>query len=135
MRTETSPVHCPALELPPGGLKQPVDLFHLLLLHQRNQNGWRQWFDHMEPEVDLASVAGGIIEDANILLQAVPDGKGVGLGSLPPVAEDLEARRLVQPWPDRIEPTDAYHLIYAKRVLDDSAVRAVRDWLHGQMDR
>ncbi len=129
LRIRSTIVLAPDLPVP----AQPADLLTLPLLHQRNRDGIRQWLIKAGVSVADQPLPGGIFEDANVLLHAILDGKGAGLGNLPFIEDDLAAGRLVQPWPLAIDPGDAYYLIYRKQALRKTPVKAVRGWLQDQM--
>ncbi len=133
LRIQVTPVHAPMVQSEAVRLEAPRDILSLPLLHQRNHNGWRQWLQHAGVDPDGAGMAGSTFEDANVLLQAMLDGKGAGLGILPFVADDIASGRLIQPWPLTVDPGDAYYLIYNSRTLEREPVRKVRDWLQQQM--
>ncbi|MCP5085014.1 MAG: LysR family transcriptional regulator [Alphaproteobacteria bacterium] len=133
LRIQITPVHAPEVQSRPVQLDVPGDVLSLPLLHQRNHNGWLQWLQHAGVDPAGADLAGSTFEDANVLLQAMLDGKGAGLGILPFVADDIASGRLIQPWPMTVDPGDAYYLIYNSRTLEREPVRTVRDWLQQQM--
>ena len=133
LRIQHTPVHAPAVQSRPVRLKAPRDVLDLPLLHQRNHDGWLQWLRHAGVEPSADDLAGSTFDDANVLLQAMLDGKGAGLGVLPFVADDIATGRLIQPWPETVDPGDAYYLIYKSRSLDREPVRKVRNWLQQQM--
>ena len=121
---EVTPVMAP-------GMKQPehaADLLTSPLIHERNRQGWQQWFR-------AAGVAHGddtigtVIDDANLVLQATLDGQGVALGILPFIEADLASGRLLRPFDLAIDPGMAYYLIYRKSSLNKAAVNSVKHWL------
>lgn len=129
LRIEVSPVMVPSLVMGQGSAPaEPSDLLALHLLHHRDSKGWAQWFTAagFTPPGDLP---GTVFEDANVLLQAALSGRGVALGALPFIQDELAAGRLLQPFEVRVDPGDAYFLICRKRALDSEAVKAVRQWL------
>jgi LysR family glycine cleavage system transcriptional activator len=132
MRIAVTPVHAPGAGFLPEGPLAADDLPALPLLHQRNRTGWRQWLRAAGLEVG-GDLPGSTFEDANVLLQAVLDGQGIGLGILPFIEDDIAAGRLVQPWELSVDPGEAYYLIYRDRSLQREPVKLVRDWLKAQL--
>ena len=129
LRAQVTPVHAPRAAFIGAGIKRPESLVEMPLLHQHNYQGWRQWLEAAGVSYVESDVSGSIIEDTNVLLQAVLDGQGVGLGLLPFIADDLLSGRLVQPFDLKVEPAEAYYLIYEPRSMQRRAARDVRDWL------
>ncbi|WP_282610645.1 LysR substrate-binding domain-containing protein [Pelagibius sp. Alg239-R121] len=128
LRIEVSPVFAPSLLKTPDSLLCTEDLLSLPLLHHRDDKGWRQWFEKagVMPPVNLP---GTIFEDANVLLQAALAGRGIALGILQFVGDELAAGRLLRPFETSLDPEDAYYLIYQENALSSEATAAVRDWL------
>ena len=128
LRIDLSPVLAPRWDGNVNPVTEPRDLLEFPLLHHRNTEGWRQWFE--ASGVTLPNdLPGTTIEDSNIILHAALEGRGVALGVLPFIADDLASGRLLQPFELSIEPDDAYFLIYRPDALDNPAVEAVRHWL------
>ena len=128
LRIEVSPVF--ALSMP-SGFEVPnrvEDLLSQPLLHHRDDRGWRQWFEHAGVETP-SSLPGTAFEDANVLLQAALSGRGVALGILQFIEDELAAGRLVRPFETSVDPEDAYFLVYQEAALNSEANLAVRDWL------
>lgn len=128
MRIEVTPVMSPRMP-PPAS---PAALLDYPLLHQRDRHGWQQWLEAAGVDAPEARF-GSVIDDTNLVLQTALNGQGVMLGILPFVEEDIREGRLLRPFELAIDPGQAYYLIYAKQRLDKPAVRAVRDWLLGQI--
>ena len=128
LRIEVTPVHAPSLLSTSAPETEPSDLLDMPLLHHREQAGWRQWLT--AAGVKLPGVLPGpIFEDANVLLQAILEGQGVGLGILPLISEEIMAGRLVQPFKKTVEPDDSYYLLHQPENLKRDAVHRVRNWL------
>ena len=118
MQIEVTPVLAPSMA-PPA---RPADLLEYPLLHQRDRQGWRQWF------VAAGVATGGnepgtVVEDANLVLQTALNGQGVALGILPFVNEDIREGRLLRPFDLAIDPGLAYYLIDPKSRRDRPPVR------------
>lgn len=125
---EVTPVLAPGTPIP----KQPSDLLDHALIHERDRQGWQQWF-HSAGVVPSDDSIGTVIDDANLVLQTALDGQGVALGILPFVEEELLARRLLRPFDLAIDPGKAYYLIHRRKSVDKASVSLVRDWLLGQI--
>ena len=56
---------------------------------------------------------------------------GLGMALVPRflVEDEMRAGRLLLAWPEPVESSDAYYLVYPERKGDDPAVVAFRDWL------
>lgn len=125
---ETTPVMAPRLQLP----AQASDLLDYPLIHERDRSGWKQWFKAAGVQLGNENV-GTVIDDANLALETALNGQGVALGILPFVDEDLSSGRLVKPFELSINPGQAYYLIYRKNTAEKQAVKALRDWLIGEV--
>ena len=64
-----------------------------------------------------------------LALQAAADGLGVAIGLRPYVADDLDAGRLVAPFPLTVPRGKAWYLIWPPLRRDDAAFVAFRGWL------
>ncbi len=128
MRVEVSPVLAPRASFHDGRRLEPDDVLSLPLLHHRDKTGWQVWLDMMGVKA-AGPLPGTVFEDANVQLQAVLDGQGIGMGFLPLIADDIEAGRLIQPWRETVTPPQSYHVLHKPEALDRQAVEQVRDWL------
>lgn len=127
LRIEVAPVLAPALMPNELIAITPNDLLSLPLLHHRDHTGWRQWFEAAGVTAPT-ELPGMVSEDANVLLQAVLSGRGVALGVVPFIKDEIASGRLLQPFPKSVDPGDAYYLVYRAGALENAAVSAVRDW-------
>ncbi|MEM7225380.1 MAG: transcriptional regulator GcvA [Pseudomonadota bacterium] len=128
LKIQVTPVMSPRLLADGTGLETPQDLLRYPLLHQRDRDGWREWFGHAglgDPEAGASIV----IEDAHVVLQAAIEGQGVALGIPPFIADDIAAGRLIRPLDLAIEPSRAYYLVYPKGALRNPTLKRLRDWL------
>ena len=123
-----TPVLAPGTPIP----AQASELLDYALIHERDRQGWRQWF-HSAGVEQTDDGIGTVIDDANLVLQTALDGQGVALGILPFVEEELQAGRLLRPFDLAIDPGQAYYLIHRKNSRDKASVNVVRDWLLGQI--
>jgi len=128
LRIDVTPVLAPDFADTHGAPRSPADLRRLPLLHHRDGDGWRQWFETAGvPVPDI--LPGTVFEDANVLLQATLSGRGAALGIVQFVEDELKAGRLIRPFPLQVDPGDAYYLIHRPNALANEAVAAARDWL------
>lgn len=120
-----APVLAPALA---ATVRVPADLAGLPVLHQHDRSEWHAW-------LALAGVAGlrfgpeTIVTDSNIVTHAALTGQGVALGIFPFVREEVEAGRLVRPFPETLSPTREYHLVTRPGARRRPEIAAVCDWL------
>jgi LysR family glycine cleavage system transcriptional activator len=122
------PVCCPALlkRLP---LNEVADLRRHTLLHaSRLPRVWPDWFAAAgSPTIE--SVASLTFDHFYLTLQAALDGLGVAMGPTALMADDLEAARLVAPFPGISLPTRAYHVYLPDSRVGEPAVNAFCEWL------
>ncbi len=128
LRIEVSPVISPALRVDRRALDRPQDVLTLPLLHYRSDKGWRQWLSSVGVAAQ-SPLPGAVFEDANVLLQATLAGRGVSLGILDFINDELSAGRLVRLFQQSIDPGEAYYLVWRKNAALAGAVLKVRDWL------
>ncbi len=128
LRIQVAPVLAGALSRTAGPFKAPGDLLSLPLLHHRDTGGWRQWLE-TQGQGAASELPGTVFEDANVLLQAALAGRGVALGVLSFVQDELASGRLVKPFEASVDPGEAYFLSYRPAALGDEATAAVRDWM------
>lgn len=125
-----SPVCAPPLH---EGVETPGDIVTLPLLHYRNDKGWRHWLQ-AAGAADPGDLPGIVFEDANVLLQATLAGRGVSLGILDFIEDELSSGRLVRPFSQSIDPGEAYYLVWRKNADLSDAVQKVRSWFLMQTD-
>jgi len=130
------PVCSPRLLRRGPPLKTPDDLRQHTLIHYDWQSEgvvWPDWHNWLA----AAGVAGVDTERGlhftrgTLALQAAIDGQGVALGDSTLVADDLAARRLVQPLQLSLQAPRgfAYHLVYPAAALEKPLARDFRAWL------
>jgi LysR family glycine cleavage system transcriptional activator len=122
------PVCSPALltRLP---LRDVADLRRHTLLHaSRLPRVWPDWLA-TAGHPDIKSASSLTLDHFYLTLQAALDGLGIAMGPTALMADDLEAGRLVAPFPEISLPTRNYHVYRPESRLGDSAVNAFCDWL------
>lgn len=128
LRIEVTPVFAPSLLRGSNVPDQIEDLLSLPLLHHRDDSAWHQWFE-TAGLAQAGNLPGTVFEDANVLLQAALAGRGVALGILQFIGDELAAGRLLRPFDIAMSPEDAYFLIYPETALKREANLAVIEWL------
>ena len=109
-------------------LRNPADLARVPVLHQHDRSEWTAW-------LALAGVPGlgfgaeTIITDSNVVTHAALAGQGVALGIFPFVQDEVDAGRLIRPFPQALAPTRAYHLVTRPAARRRPEIAAVCDWL------
>ncbi len=103
-------------------------LRHTLLHDQMSDVTWSDWFA-------AAGARGGEVSNAvylshsGLAVDAALAGQGVALGRTLLVADDLEAGRLICPYPFCVASNYAYFAVCPRTVEANEKVRAFRDWL------
>jgi LysR family transcriptional regulator, glycine cleavage system transcriptional activator len=118
-------VAAPALA---AGLREPIDLAGLPVLHQHDRSEWNAWLN----QAGVPGLRFGpetIITDSNIVTHAALAGQGVALGILPFVQDDIDAGRLVRLFPQTLAPSRTYHLVTRPGARRRPEIAAVCDWL------
>lgn len=122
------PVLSPLLAQQWGPLHTVADLAKLPIVHQQTKDDWNAWFALCGyPHPTLAQET--VMADSNMAMQAAVDGHGVALGALAMVQTDLQAGRLVCPFPTALRPAQAYFMVTRPNVSNTPAVQALCAWL------
>lgn len=125
---ELFPVCSPALLKGRRPLKTLDDLRRHTLLHDTMRDDWRLWLT--AAEIAGVDVTKGVsFSDSSLLVQAAVDGMGVAIGREALVEAELDAGRLVRPFPLTITGESAYYLVYPPAHAARRRVRAFRDWI------
>ncbi|HKY93994.1 MAG TPA: transcriptional regulator GcvA [Kiloniellales bacterium] len=130
------PVCSPRLLRRGPPLRKPADLRQHTLIHYDWQGEGVVWPD-WQSWLAAAGVSGVDTErglhftHSTLALQAALDGQGVALGDSTLVADDLRARRLVQPLKLSLQTPRgfAYHLVYPAAALEKPLAREFRAWV------
>ncbi|MCW5263013.1 LysR family transcriptional regulator [Verminephrobacter eiseniae] len=126
--TALTPVCSPALERPEHPLSQPSAVCHYPLLHEDGPQDWQRWLTHVGLSV-RATRRGLVIDDSNALLTAAMAGRGIALGRLALIADDLRSGRLVRPFAQTIEAEGAYWLIAQPSMVAQPRFRSLAQFL------
>ncbi len=111
-----------------GRNPKPDALIEETLIHQRNHQGWRNWFEAAGLNPDLAS-KGRVIEDSTVTLHSAMRGHGVALGIVEFLDDDLATGRLVCPFATKSVLPQAYYLIHRRGRKPRPEVALVKEWL------
>jgi len=130
------PVCSPRLLRRGPPLREPEDLRRHTLIHYDWQSegvvwpDWRSWLAAAGVE-GIDTERGLHFTHSTLALQAALDGQGVALGDSTLVADDLAARRLVQPLALSLQAPRgfAYHLVYPAAALEKPLARDFHRWL------
>ncbi len=116
-------------------IRRPRDLCNHPLIHFEPHNAksvpvdWAIWQRYAKVP-DLDTSAGPVFSDETHVVSATLNGEGIALMSKALIMDELESGRLVQPFGPELK-ADPFHLVYPERRRNDSAIKAVRDWVLG----
>jgi len=122
------PVCSPDLLKGANALRSPDDLAGHTLLHDDYPVGWAEWLvaagvDGVDPK------RGPTFDNSAMLLQAAVEGMGVAMARHALAFSDLQAGRLVRPFPITLASDFAYFLVHLPRVANMPKIAAFRDWV------
>jgi len=129
-----TPVCSPLLMSGAHPLTRPDDLRHHLLLHDDaayfddRRSDWRVWLTAAGVS-GVEATRGPRFSHSGLALDAAVDGLGVALGISLLAAHDVEAGRLVMPFPLALPSSFAYYLVYPEGSADRPQLAAFRTWL------
>jgi LysR family glycine cleavage system transcriptional activator len=122
------PVCAPGL-LARQKLGVPSDLRRHTLLHSDTLPGvWPEWL-RLAGVPDLEPASALTFEHFYLSIQAAVDELGVAMGPSALVAEDLDAGKLVAPFPDLALPARSYHWYRPESKADDPVIDDFCAWL------
>jgi LysR family glycine cleavage system transcriptional activator len=131
-REQLAPVCTPALA---QQLRGPTDLSALPLLHSKQRpDDWRVW-------LSAQGVSGGeleaglMFETRNFAIQAAEAGLGVAVVDPALVADELQAGRLVLPFPEVLPGPNGYYFVYPDDSAPPQKVLRFREWLLGLFEQ
>lgn len=119
-----------------GEAPRPEDLLGPTLIHADITGHdlgeeWRTWLRAAGVET-AATLPGLSFHDPSLALQAAMDGLGIAMGYLELAAADIEAGRLVRPFPFAVAHHFSYYLVYEGARRKEPGIAAFRDWIMGQ---
>jgi LysR family transcriptional regulator, glycine cleavage system transcriptional activator len=90
--------------------------------------GWKPWLKHLGAS-HIVPGPGIRFSDYNLAMQAAIAGQGVILGSMPILRSLVEARLLVNPFPDKVTTDVGYDLVTTERAKGRPEVFSFIDWI------
>ena len=127
LEAHMTPVCSPKLLTDGPALNSPADVLHHVMLHDGEYDMWAHWLEIAGVEV-TSPLSGQFIDDANVRMESVIEGRGIALAPVPLVADDLATGRVIAPFDIELAHR-AYYVVYAPGALEQPRVRAFRDWL------
>ena len=111
-----------------AGIQSPVDLEHMTLLCAQPSND--HWSDFLRKSgLDPETIGKRrVIEDANVRLKSTIDGLGFALSHPPLIKPELDERKLVVPFTERLEGF-GYHLLSQSAEMKNPAAKKFKDWV------
>jgi LysR family glycine cleavage system transcriptional activator len=125
------PVASPAFLKAHGPLRKVTDLARVPIIHQHDRSEWFAWA-RLAGVPQLRFRQETTILDTNVVVQAAIDGNGVALGPFPFIQSDVDAGRLVRPFPLELKPERSYHLLTRPGARSSPEIRAVCDWIEAE---
>jgi LysR family transcriptional regulator, glycine cleavage system transcriptional activator len=123
------PVCSPQLLEGPHPLREPSDLKHHTLLHDKDVvEDWLTWL-RTAGVTDVDPSRGPTFSHSAMLIEAAIAGQGVALGRRSMVARDLREGRLVQPFPLSLEAQFCYWIVCPESSAEKPKIAEFRAWL------
>ncbi|MFZ1872286.1 MAG: LysR substrate-binding domain-containing protein [Chania sp.] len=120
-----TPTYLPTLDRPPV----PADLAQKTLLHPtRDRRDWLLWLKAAGHEA-LPSAKAQHFDTLDLATSAALQGFGIAIGDLCLLEEDIQANRIVTPFPLSVLSGAAYYLVYPERAVIPAALTELVDWL------
>ncbi len=119
-----------------GDVPKPGDLLQATLIHaditgHELGEEWATWLN-AAGVVSPDALPGLSFHDPSLALQAAMDGLGIAMGYVELAAADIEAGRLVRPFPFAVPHHFSYYLVYDRARRTEPGISAFRDWILGQ---
>lgn len=132
VRADMFPVCSPKLLEQGLPLREPADLRHHHLIHNRRAEEWGLWLRAHDVEgIDLTH--GPRFSDDSLVMEAAMNGQGVAITREPLAAADLEAGRLVRPFPQVTPDLFAYYLVCPEERANVPKIALFREWIVEEM--
>ncbi|CAI0859776.1 LysR substrate-binding domain-containing protein [Serratia quinivorans] len=120
-----TPSYLPDLSRPPT----PADLADKTLLHPtRDRRDWLLWLKAVGQEV-LPSGKAQHFDTLDLAMSAALQGFGIAIGDLCLLEEDIQAQRIVTPFPLSVASGAAYYLVYPERAVVPQALTELVNFL------
>ena len=128
-----TPMLSPALAETIGGVHQPSDLLKLPII-EPSDPWWRHWFEAAGLPLDSLTDRPNLQMGSQILeANAAMAGQGVGILTPSFYPDELEQKRLVQPFDLICDDGRAYWLVCPEARRNAPKIRVFRDWIMGEM--
>ncbi|WP_431223158.1 LysR substrate-binding domain-containing protein [Serratia sp. L9] len=113
-------------------LPQLTDLTEKTLLHPtRDRRDWLLWLKAAGQEA-LPSAKSQHFDTLDLAMSAALQGCGIAIGDLCLLEEDLQANRIVTPFPLSVVSGAAYYLVYPESAVVPAALNQLVAWLEQQ---
>ncbi|MEJ6000733.1 LysR substrate-binding domain-containing protein [Paucibacter soli] len=129
--TALTPVCSPALPRQTQPLDSPAALRHYPLLHEDSHADWARWM-RAAGLADMPVHQGQLIDDSNALLMAAMAGRGLALGRLALIEDELRAGRLLRPFALSIAAEGAYWLLAAPTLAERPHFQALAAFMQAE---
>lgn len=121
------PVASPALLARFDGIKSPLDLLRLPLIHEDSTNQWEIWLKRSSVS-HIPALQGPRLWHAHLAIEAAKIGQGVAIANELLVEEDLRHGRLVEIIPSEVY-LGSYYLITPHDRWNDPSIQMLFAWL------
>ena len=128
MDAPLSPVCTPALN---QHLRTPADLANMDLLRSYRIDEWPLWF--RAAGATPPNLRGWMFDSSLTLVEAAARGVGAALVPVAMFSQEIEAGRIVQPFPITVL-TGSYWLTRLKSRAETASMKAFRQWLMAEME-
>lgn len=135
-----TPVCAPSLMQGPHPLRTPSDLKYHMLLHNEAvaaagfRASWQDWLE-LAGVRDVDGRRGLHFSDFPLVLQEALAGRGVGLGHIALIQQELRAGRLVQPFELVMHTGGDYYIVHRPGAEQQPKVAAFLEWLRQEVAR
>ncbi|TKB43515.1 transcriptional regulator GcvA [Thalassotalea mangrovi] len=111
-----------------GQLAQISDLAEHTLLHDTSRRDWKRFFKNIG--ISTGNVdRGPIFSHTALVLQAAVYGQGIALGHNLLAKPELEAGRLVAPFPEVLVNKDAFYIVCRSPLQEGGRIAQFREWV------
>ncbi len=118
-----------------AGLPSPPELADLAaktLLHPtRDRRDWLLWLKAAGQET-LPSAKSQHFDTLDLAMSAALQGCGIAIGDLCLLEEDIQANRVIAPFPLSVVSGAAYYLVYPERAVVPAALTSLVEWLEAE---
>lgn len=130
LEVDIQPVASPAsrMKIPEDNVQE---MSHLLV-HTQSRGDWAQWLRSANMSPDLSNF-GTVLDEANVAVQAVIAGRGIGMGYFPLMDFELMTGDLVPAHATRSKAKSAYYLLKSPSARRSSAVADFCGWIHAEV--